>query len=374
MHELQKMILALLAVTGVVFGAVRFDRTSDSLALVAIKDANPTSSLCSLWVLTEPIDQWDGVGVINGRVEALDLVGYGLSSLPSDIGSLSNLTYLDLGYNELTSLPIEIVNLGNLIYLDLGKNQLTSLPEEIGNLGNLTEIKLWDNQLTSLPSAIGNLSNLTELELWGNQLTSLPAEIGNLGNLNELKIGCNQLTGLPAEIANLSKLRTLYLASNRLTNIPKETGNLQYLTTLDLSCNRLATLPVEIVSLNIEVQLKVDSNYLADKNLDTLVIQWLDKYQPDWRLTQKTVIQIITSDPYLSLSPLSIFSAGRGIRINGQVKPEALFFIFTLSGRQITSRRLIGNFINLAEPLPEGIFVWRIKEPGRTSSGRVVVK
>ena len=64
----------------------------------------------------------------------LSLFGNYLTSLPPEIGLLTNLTYLDLENNELTSLPPEIGLLTNLTTLDLGSNELTSLPPEIGTL------------------------------------------------------------------------------------------------------------------------------------------------------------------------------------------------------------------------------------------------
>ena len=62
-------------------------------------------------------------------------------------------------------------------------NQLTSLPSEIGKLTNLLELDLDENELTPLPSEIGKLSMLEILDLQANQLTSLPSDIGRLSNL-----------------------------------------------------------------------------------------------------------------------------------------------------------------------------------------------
>jgi internalin A len=121
----------------------------------------------------------------------------------------------------LTSLPAEIGQLTNLTMLDLSNNQLTSLPAEIGQLTNLTMLDLSNNQLTSLPAEIGQLTNLTMLDLSNNQLTSLPAEIGQLTNLTMLDLRHNQLTSLPAEIRKFAKLEMLDLRKNNIEFPPE---------------------------------------------------------------------------------------------------------------------------------------------------------
>ncbi len=83
-----------------------------------------------------------------------------------------------------------------LTYLDASNCSLSSLPAEIGNLTNLKGLYLYDNQLSSLPAEIGNLTNLQWLSLGRNQLSSLPAEIGNLTNLKQLYLSYNQLGNL----------------------------------------------------------------------------------------------------------------------------------------------------------------------------------
>ena len=42
--------------------------------------------------------------------------------------------------------------------LHLSHNQLTQLPSEIGQLTQLTYLDLYNNQLTQLPNEIGNLT------------------------------------------------------------------------------------------------------------------------------------------------------------------------------------------------------------------------
>ena len=95
---------------------------------------------------------------------------YNLSGeIPSEIGNLTNLTYLNLFGNQLSGpIPSELWNLVNLTYLNLGANQLTgTISPEISKMRNLNSLYLNDNQFTGeLPESICNLildDNSTQL-------------------------------------------------------------------------------------------------------------------------------------------------------------------------------------------------------------------
>ena len=166
-------------------------------------------------------------------------------SIPSELGSLSNLTVLSLWGNSLRGgIPPELGNLANLGVLDLAENQLTgSIPAELGNLTNLELLSLAENQLTgSIPAELGRLTNLTQLYLRENSLSgSIPAELGNLTNLELLSLAHNQLTGsIPAELGRLTNLTQLYLWGNSLSGgIPSELSSLTNLVELFISINSL---------------------------------------------------------------------------------------------------------------------------------------
>ena len=74
---------------------------------------------------------------------------------------------LDLSMNELQILPPEIGNLTNLKYINLGYNYLCGLPPEIGNLTNLENLKINNNNLYSLPPEICNLKKIKTLVVSG---------------------------------------------------------------------------------------------------------------------------------------------------------------------------------------------------------------
>ena len=216
------------------------------------------------WWTLRPINKWTGVAVSKYRVTGLYLYRSRLrgatlrGTIPTQLGNLSHLTYLNLNNNRLTgTIPPALGNLNNLKELYLAGNQyLTgSIPKELGNLSNLQRLHLGNNQLTgSIPPALGNLSNLQRLYLDFNQLTgSIPKELGNLSNLTELELRENQLTGsIPKELGNLSNLTRLQLSDNQLTGtIPKELGNLTKLTYLSLVDNNNLTgsIPSELANL-----------------------------------------------------------------------------------------------------------------------------
>jgi hypothetical protein len=132
-----------------------------------------------------------------------------------DVFKATGLVKLVIAYHKESSLPAEIGNLTNLKDLDLCRcDHLTTLPAGIGNLTNLAALRLnGGSSLTALPAEIGNLTNLATLKLrWCDQLTALPAEIGNLANLTSLSFyRCDELASLPAEIGKLTNLKDLDL-------------------------------------------------------------------------------------------------------------------------------------------------------------------
>ncbi|KAI2505047.1 hypothetical protein MHU86_9403 [Fragilaria crotonensis] len=115
------------------------------------------------------------------------------STIPSEIGHLTQLTFLEFFNNSLTSaIPSEIGLLTQLTELSFHMNSLTStIPTEIGRLTQLTILSFSANSLTfTIPSEIGLLSRLVGLSFWVNSFTStIPSEIGLLTQLTILDFG-----------------------------------------------------------------------------------------------------------------------------------------------------------------------------------------
>ncbi len=93
-------------------------------------------------------------------------------------------------------------------YLYLGSNSLSgTLPSELGSLSNLQDLSLEENSLSgTLPSELGSLSNLQVLNLDRNSLSgTLPSELGSLSNLQYLWLESNDFRGtIPNSINALS--------------------------------------------------------------------------------------------------------------------------------------------------------------------------
>ncbi len=200
MKKLLLTIAMTLTINSSAFGAVT---AVERDALVALYNSTDGAS----WTNN---DNW-------GFGDPCDNSWYGVSCT----GTL--VTWLNLASNQLTgTIPTEIGSLTNLTSLNLGSNQLTgTIPAEIGSLTNLASLRLSGNQFTgAIPTEIGSLANLTSLNLYSNQFTgTIPAEIGNLTNLTVLGLGNNQFFGdIPLNFTNLTMLIQLYLIPNYLTN------------------------------------------------------------------------------------------------------------------------------------------------------------
>ena len=103
----------------------------------------------------------------------LDVQDNDLSGLlPTELGLMTNLTYMDFGKNRFSSgIPTEIGNVTGLIHFDVRSNKLIGLlPTELGLLTRLKYFSTAGNSFYgTLPREMGNLKKLTALDfpfLW----------------------------------------------------------------------------------------------------------------------------------------------------------------------------------------------------------------
>jgi len=89
--------------------------------------------------------------------DLIDLNGYKLKKLPSEIGNFKNLYSISLNNTGIDSFPNEFTSLENLSILFTPNNNIKELPKNFGDLSNLQVLNLEGNPLKSLPESIKKL-------------------------------------------------------------------------------------------------------------------------------------------------------------------------------------------------------------------------
>ncbi|KAJ5895408.1 Leucine-rich repeat typical subtype [Penicillium taxi] len=158
----------------------------------------------------------------------------------------SGLEALDLHGNILQSLPVGLRRLHNLRSLNLSNNALTiDKIDLIMEIASLVDLKLANNKLEgSFPASMSLLSRLDSLDLRGNALTKLPEELGELTCLKTLDVSDNQLTFIPFEALSRVPLVTLNASKNKLSGIliPESVDCLETLQSLNVANNKVEVL------------------------------------------------------------------------------------------------------------------------------------
>ncbi|KAL3352984.1 hypothetical protein AABB24_020793 [Solanum stoloniferum] len=307
---------------------------TEAYALLQFKQSFQISNNFSCWDYDYPRTKswnesrdccsWDGVtcDLLNGHVIGLDLScsqlfgtfhpnsslfqlhhlhtlnlaynDFNHSSIPHNIGQLTNLRHLNLSWSHFSGkIPTEISYLSNLVSLHLSYSYGLQLDERTfeAMLHNFTNLELLalplgdisspiptnlsssslryvDLQSTNLQGVLTEnfflLPNLETLKLGGNDLLKgvlpkihpsntlleldisftsisgeLPDSIGTLSSLNILNLqGCQFSGSIPDSIGNLTQITELILSNNHFTgHIPDSIGNLTQITELILSNN-----------------------------------------------------------------------------------------------------------------------------------------
>ncbi|AQS37223.1 serine/threonine protein kinase [Shewanella psychrophila] len=148
-------------------------------------------------------------------LEVLDLSNNCLSSLPDDLGLLTQLRILFLSNNQFESLPKVLADCPKLEMIGFKANKIRTVDENALPVQTRWLI-LTDNQIEILPESTGQLSRLQKLALAGNSLSALPASMANCKKLELVRLSANQLTHIPDWLLQLPKLAWLAFDGNKL--------------------------------------------------------------------------------------------------------------------------------------------------------------
>ena len=208
----------------------------------------------------------------------VDMSGFDLKAIPSEIMKMISLTELRLGKNKLDSVPASIAKYTGLKTIILDENlRMRDLPQTMRLMTQLNEISLSGNGLKTVPDEVFRMTNLTTLCFARNELDGLGGLIGKLTHLQTLDLSYNKLWTLPwTAMASLKALRTLNLQGNPFTYVSASIGQMTAMTSINLSDTLLPSLPAEIVDLvNLEV-LQLENVSIQGPALP-VVIQGLEK-------------------------------------------------------------------------------------------------
>ncbi|VFQ67419.1 unnamed protein product [Cuscuta campestris] len=271
---------------------------------------------------------WDGVECDEqtDHVIGLDLSHsclFGSISSGSSLFSLTHLQRLDLSFNDFNSSPIPsaVGNLSSLTYLNLSDSSLTGqIPQQLSNISTLVSLDLSNNlglelqQLINVSSSGDLRSNFLSLESldvsWCDLKGEFPVAIFDLPKLKMLNLSNNDdLKGYLPDFHVGSPLTSLRLSHTSFGGVlPPSIGNLASLEDIDISnCNFTGKLPMTLGNLTQLVSFNLwgakyfsagndwfvpHSNHFSPDSLTSTSLSWIGK------LTKLTHLKV----PHLNLT------------------------------------------------------------------------
>lgn len=211
---------------------------------------------------------WTGIECQQNSITKLALPSFNVTGrLPSDIGSLEDLSELWLYDNHITgTIPSAIGRMTQLFNLFLYENNLIgTIPKEICT-STMYQFLLSYNSLSgTLPTEVGNMRGVRLVWLNNNNLSgTIPTEFGSPTRLQQLYLSNNLLSGFIPEGIFSNAMDYFYLSNNSLTgSIPSSIGIMTQVIRISLSNNSLVgQIPTQIVNSSLLQSLDLSFNSL----------------------------------------------------------------------------------------------------------------
>lgn len=154
-----------------------------------------TGTVCSAGTLSTDtitaLNSWSGLSHTSASwcaLSSLAINGQSLTTVPDEIGALSNLVALDLDNNNISNFPSGGIGDLNLTTLSLSYNSLTEIPDSIRDNPELLTFRAIDNPMTTISANISDLTVLQVLDIHGHVANSLPNSIQGMSTLQEIYV------------------------------------------------------------------------------------------------------------------------------------------------------------------------------------------
>uniref|UniRef100_A0A0V0I5R1 Putative ovule protein n=1 Tax=Solanum chacoense TaxID=4108 RepID=A0A0V0I5R1_SOLCH len=194
----------------------------------------------------------------------------------------------------------------SLRVLNLSYLKLNQLPSSIGDLVHLRYLDLsFNREMRSLPKQLCKLQNLQTLDLqYCISLSCLPKETSKLGSLRNLLLdSCSELTCMPPRIGSLTCLKTLshFVVGGKKGGQLGELGNLNLYGSIEIR-------HLERVKNDKDAK---EANLSAKENLQSLIISWDLFEQRRYESEEVEVLEALKPHPNLTSLTISGFKGFR---------------------------------------------------------------